>query len=64
MPSQSPSRFAHLVSEVPADALEATVARSKALGAGWIYVTDDVLPNPWDQLPSYFDRLVQLVSGR
>ncbi|HEX2656931.1 MAG TPA: spherulation-specific family 4 protein [Polyangia bacterium] len=64
MPGNSPGRFAHLVSEVPGDALEATVTRSRALGAGWIYVTDDVLPNPWDRLPSYFDRLVRVVSGR
>jgi hypothetical protein len=64
MPGQSSSRFGHLVSEAPGEALEATLTRSKALGVGWIYVTDDLLPNPWDRLPSYFDRLVQLVSGR
>ena len=25
--------------------------RSKSLNAGYIYVTGDVLPNPWDTLP-------------
>ncbi len=62
MPAGSPERFAHLVSEVPAEALEATLGRAHALGAGWIYVTDAVLPNPWNTLPSYFDREVQIIS--
>ena len=26
---------------------------------GYIYVTDDVLPNPWNSLPSYFGSLVR-----
>ena len=31
---------------------------------GWIYVTDDVLPNPWDSLPSYFGQLMdELEAG-
>ncbi|MBK8478622.1 MAG: spherulation-specific family 4 protein [Opitutaceae bacterium] len=34
------------------------VARAAANNAGWIYVTDDTLPNPWDTLPSYFEALV------
>jgi hypothetical protein len=62
MPARSPDRFAHLVSEVPGDALEATLRKALGLGAGWIYMTDDVLPNPWDQLPSYFDQEVAIVS--
>ena len=62
MPSRSPDRFAHLVVGVPAENLEATVRRARALGAGWIYVTDDDLPNPWDQLPAYFEQQVQVIS--
>jgi hypothetical protein len=30
---------------------------------GWIYVTDDSLPNPWDSLPSYFDNLASLLDN-
>jgi hypothetical protein len=63
MPGQSADRFAHLVSEVPDASLDAVLQRAHALGAGWMYVTDDTLPNPWDQLPSYFDREVQAVSA-
>jgi hypothetical protein len=29
---------------------------------GWLYVTNDVLPNPWDSLPSYFDNMVALLD--
>jgi hypothetical protein len=31
-------------------------------GLGWIYVTGDVLPNPWDSLPSYFGDMVALLD--
>jgi len=30
---------------------------------GWVYVTDDVMPNPWDTLPSYLDKLYEYASG-
>lgn len=29
---------------------------------GYIYVTDDVLPNPWNSLPSYFGSLDSLLD--
>jgi hypothetical protein len=29
---------------------------------GFVYVTDDVLPNPWDTLPTYFDELVAALA--
>lgn len=30
---------------------------------GWIYVTDDDLPNPWDTLPAYWTNLTALVGA-
>jgi spherulation-specific family 4 protein/PKD domain-containing protein len=30
---------------------------------GWIYVTNDALPNPWDSLPSYFGDLAGLLDN-
>jgi hypothetical protein len=62
MPGRSADRFAHLVVEVPGDQLEATLRRAQSLGAGWVYVTDDTLPNPWDTLAGYFDRELQILS--
>jgi hypothetical protein len=38
--------------------MTAFVARAAANNVGWIYVTDDTLPNPWDTLPGYFEALV------
>lgn len=29
---------------------------------GWLYVTNDNLPNPWDSLPTYFDDMVALLD--
>jgi len=31
--------------------------------AGWIYITDDTLPNPYDTLPSYWTNEVNLVKS-
>jgi hypothetical protein len=31
--------------------------------AGGIYVTDDVLPNPWNRLPTYWSALVDAVAA-
>lgn len=47
-----PERFWHLVYAAPGEGevLEA-VYLSKRRNAGWVYVTPDVLPNPWDTLP-------------
>jgi hypothetical protein len=33
-----------------------------ARNAGGIYVTDDVLANPWDRLPNYWSALVERVA--
>ncbi len=49
----SPSRFWHLVySTSTTKAMERAVTLSKNRGVGWVYVTPDGLPNPWDTLPS------------
>ena len=45
-------RFYHLVYAAPnAAAMHQAVALSKQRNAGWVYVTPDDLPNPWDTLP-------------
>jgi len=37
------------------------VNRAASLGIGWIYCTNDVLPNPWDTLPPYFEAFCDYV---
>jgi hypothetical protein len=41
-----------------AAALDHAYVKSAKAYVGWIYLTDDNLPNPWDSLPSYFPALL------
>ena len=50
-----PSRISHLVHEAAGSgslSLACAVARER--NAGLVYVTDDLMPNPWDALPEYW----------
>jgi hypothetical protein len=40
---------------------QAFVQSAKAY-VGYIYLTDDTLPNPRDSLPAYFDQLLGLLG--
>lgn len=31
--------------------------------AGWVYVTNDTMPNPWDTIPNYFSSEVNYIVG-
>jgi hypothetical protein len=42
-------------------ATSASITRSKQY-AKWLYVQDDVLPNPWDTLPPYLGPLLSLLD--
>ena len=49
------SKFAHLVYATSGNAaMKNAIKLSQQRNAGNIYVTNDVLPNPWDTLPSYW----------
>ena len=57
------SSFVHLVHTEPSSAnmlshLELAVQRNTS----GIYVTDDVMSNPWDRLPNYWSQLVEAVA--
>jgi hypothetical protein len=55
--------FVHLVHTQPsATTMLADLERAIAYNAGGIYVTDDVMNNPWDRLPVYWDQLVEAVA--
>jgi Spherulation-specific family 4 len=55
MARYSPSRFLAIVYEVSGtSAMEASVRAAGAGGFGNVYVTDQRLPNPYAQLPSYW----------
>lgn len=49
----APSRFWHLVYEVPSsERMKEVMQASKSRGVGWIYITPETMPNPWRTLPS------------
>lgn len=51
--NQVASRIANAIYDTPDEsAMRQVCATSKTRNAGYAYVTDDVLPNPWDTLPA------------
>lgn len=50
-----PQKFGHLVYQTSRANVDA--ARS-ANSEGYVYITDDTLPNPWDTLPPYFSCML------
>jgi len=61
--SQPRSSFYVLPYAVGAGAWQAAVDHAYSERCGWIYVTNDVLPNPWDTLPSYFESMVAYIAS-
>lgn len=49
-------RFVHIVYGAPAATLAAITARANKAGAGNLYVTNALLPNPYDRLPGYWSK--------
>lgn len=45
-------------SEAGAESMQEELRTIAESGMGWVYVTDDVLPNPWDTLPAYWEAEV------
>jgi len=57
------NRFAHLPYAVASSATMTNyIQLARARHAGFIFVTDDVLPNPWDTLPAYWENEVSLLQ--
>jgi len=51
--SATPDKFWHLVYAAPTQAaMDNAMALSRQRNAGYVYVTPDDLPNPWDTLPT------------
>jgi hypothetical protein len=62
MPANSPQRFIHFIHSVPAADAGRAMSLAIANGAGWVYVTDQSNPNPWGELPPYFDAELAAVK--
>jgi Spherulation-specific family 4 len=58
------SSFVHLVHTEPSQtAMPLHLQLAVQRNAGGIYITDDVLSNPWDRLPSYWTAQVNAVAA-
>lgn len=57
------SKITHLVHATSTTSrMNDAVTKAKARNAGYVYVTNDVLPNPWDTLPSYFNSEITKIN--
>jgi PEP-CTERM motif len=57
-------RFANVIYDVPtASDMLADLKKAVQLNAGYVYITDQTLPNPYSQLPSYWDQEVAAVAS-
>ncbi|MFH8407625.1 spherulation-specific family 4 protein [Streptomyces sp. NPDC018019] len=48
---KSSSEIWHIIYDVPADGIDRTAKAARDRGAGYVQITDDVMPNPYDQQP-------------
>jgi Spherulation-specific family 4 len=60
----SASRFSNVVYDAPASSVDADIELAAARNAGSIYITDQTTPNPFDELPSYWDQEVAAIAAR
>jgi hypothetical protein len=58
------TNFCVLPYNTSASEYEAITDYADVKNAGWVYCTDDVLPNPWDTLPDYFESFSDYVNTK
>src|SRR5439155_22759257 len=57
------SRIVNLVHSAPESDLTADINKVIQLNAGSVFITDKTLPNPYDQLPSYWNQEVAAIRS-
>lgn len=57
------NKFQSIVYGVSATNLPNAMNLARSRNVGWVYVTNDNLPNPYDSLPSYWSQEVGLVAS-
>ncbi|HVT34895.1 MAG TPA: spherulation-specific family 4 protein [Nevskiaceae bacterium] len=59
----SADHFAAIIHTQPdANAMRAELGAASLANVGWVYITDDVLPNPYDTLPSYWNAEIAALA--
>lgn len=56
-------RIAHIVHDVTPGDYAQVLALSRDRNVGWLFITDDVMPNPYDVLPTNFNQFAQDVTA-
>jgi hypothetical protein len=57
-----PTRFAMLLhGNLTAAAMRQSIDLAARRNIGWVFVTDDVLPNPWDAFPAWWNDEVEYI---
>jgi hypothetical protein len=56
------NRFSNIVYDLPSGSLSSEITRAAQLNVGNVYMTDQTTPNPYAQLPSYWDQEVSAVA--
>jgi hypothetical protein len=56
------NRFNYVSYGIQSPLNEAAIKATRTY-VGYLYVTNDVAPNPWDTLPSYFEQLVRILES-
>jgi Spherulation-specific family 4 len=57
------STFGNFVLETPGADLQSIINTAVSRNVGYIFVTDDILPNPYDRLPTYFASELSLINS-
>lgn len=61
--TRSSDRISQLVYSTSSNTRPSVCAKTRANNAGWYYVTDDAMPNPWDALPTYLTSVAPNCLG-
>lgn len=56
------SRFWHLIHTTNSTDLGSTLTQTRNNNAGWVYITDDTMPNPYDTAPTYWNTELTSVA--
>lgn len=57
------STYVHIVYGATAEQMTTDIKTMVSLNIGGVFVSNDVLPNPYDILPPYWDQLVATVAS-
>lgn len=58
----NPDYFATLIHSTSSESIYQAIDLARARGYGYIHISSDALPNPWSQLPVFWDSIVNYIE--